>query len=59
MGEVWKARDKKLARDTELVREVTVKVSSAQFSERFQREVRAITQLNHPRSANSMTSHFN
>jgi Tol biopolymer transport system component/predicted Ser/Thr protein kinase len=43
MGEVYKARD------TRLDRTVAVKVSKEQFSERFQREARAIAQLNHPR----------
>src|ERR1700675_4889324 len=42
MGEVWKARDPRLGRD------VAIKVSGAQFSERFEREARAIAQLNHP-----------
>ncbi len=42
MGEVWKARDTRLGRD------VAIKVSGAQFSERFEREARAIAQLNHP-----------
>src|SRR6266853_313740 len=41
MGEVWKARD------TRLDRIVAIKVSKEQFSERFQREARAIAQLNH------------
>src|ERR1043166_4947979 len=42
MGEVYKARDSRLDRI------VAVKVSKEQFSERFQREARAIAQLNHP-----------
>ena len=42
MGEVWKARD------TRLDRTVAVKISQAQFSERFEREARAIAALNHP-----------
>jgi serine/threonine protein kinase len=42
MGEVYRARD------TRLDRTVAVKVSKEQFSERFQREARAIAQLNHP-----------
>src|ERR1700737_573923 len=42
MGEVYKARD------TRLDRTVAVKVAKEQFSERFQREARAIAQLNHP-----------
>jgi eukaryotic-like serine/threonine-protein kinase len=42
MGEVWKARD------TRLDRTVAVKVSHAEFSERFEREARAVAALNHP-----------
>ncbi|MBK5295111.1 MAG: protein kinase, partial [Acidobacteriia bacterium] len=42
MGEVWKARD------TRLDRIVAVKVSKANFTERFEREARAIGALNHP-----------
>ncbi|MDQ2945809.1 MAG: serine/threonine protein kinase, partial [Acidobacteriota bacterium] len=42
MGEVYKARD------TRLDRIVAVKVSSEQFSERFEREARAVAALNHP-----------
>src|ERR1700724_369498 len=41
MGEVYRARD------TRLGREVAVKVSNAQFSERFEREARAVAALNH------------
>jgi serine/threonine-protein kinase len=41
MGEVYKARD------TRLERIVAVKVANEQFSERFEREVRAIAALNH------------
>jgi eukaryotic-like serine/threonine-protein kinase len=41
MGEVHKARD------TPLKREVAIKISAAQFSERFEREARAIAALNH------------
>jgi serine/threonine protein kinase len=36
------------ARDTRLNRDVAVKVSSEQFSERFEREARVIASLNHP-----------
>src|SRR5689334_13324285 len=43
MGEVWKARD------TRLGRTVAIKISAAQFSQRFEREARAIAALNHPR----------
>src|SRR5690349_18320209 len=42
MGEVWKARD------TRVERIVAIKFASAQFTERFQRESRAIAALNHP-----------
>jgi serine/threonine protein kinase len=42
MGEVYKARD------TRLDRVVAIKVSAAQFSERFEREARAVAALNHP-----------
>jgi serine/threonine protein kinase len=42
MGEVYKARD------TRLDRIVAVKVSQENFSERFEREARAIAALNHP-----------
>ncbi|MDZ4799729.1 MAG: protein kinase [Bryobacteraceae bacterium] len=41
MGEVWKARD------TRLDRIVAIKFSHAQFTERFEREARAIAALNH------------
>src|SRR5713226_6761848 len=41
MGEVYKARD------TRLDRIVALKVSKSQFSERFEREARAIAALNH------------
>lgn len=42
MGEVYKARD------TRLDRTVAIKVSKEKFSERFEREARAIASLNHP-----------
>src|SRR5678809_1266046 len=42
MGEVYKARDIRLDRF------VAVKVSKEQFSERFEREARAVAALNHP-----------
>jgi Tol biopolymer transport system component/tRNA A-37 threonylcarbamoyl transferase component Bud32 len=42
MGEVWRARDPRLGRD------VAIKVSAQQFSDRFEREARAIAALNHP-----------
>ncbi len=42
MGEVWKARDARLDRI------VAIKVSSEAFSERFEREARAVAALNHP-----------
>jgi serine/threonine protein kinase/Tol biopolymer transport system component len=43
MGEVWKARD------TRLDRIVAIKVSKQEFTERFEREARAVAALNHPR----------
>ena len=42
MGQVFRAVD------TRLGREVALKVSAAQFTERFEREARAISALNHP-----------
>src|SRR6266702_7901 len=42
MGAVYRARDTRLGRD------VALKKSSARFSERFEREARAIAALNHP-----------
>ncbi len=42
MGEVYKAHDPRLKRD------VAIKVSAEQFSERFEREAQAIAALNHP-----------
>src|SRR5579862_2419558 len=42
MGEVYRAHDPRMGRD------VAVKVSAQQFSDRFSREVRAIAALNHP-----------
>src|SRR5882757_5780053 len=42
MGEVYKARD------TRLDRTVAIKVSKEEFSERFEREARAVAALNHP-----------
>ena len=42
MGEVYRARDTRLNRD------VALKVSKEQFSERFEREARAVAALNHP-----------
>jgi serine/threonine protein kinase len=42
MGEVYRARDPRLNRD------VAIKVSAAQFTERFEREAQAIAALNHP-----------
>jgi len=41
MGVVYRARDPRLNRD------VAIKVSSTQFSERFEREAKAIAALNH------------
>src|ERR1700730_18612239 len=42
MGEVWEARDSRLDRI------VAIKVSNEKFSERFEREARAVAALNHP-----------
>ena len=42
MGEVYRAHDPRLRRD------VAIKVSAQQFSERFEREARAVAALNHP-----------
>src|SRR5215831_12184703 len=42
MGQVWKARD------TRLDRIVALKISKREFTERFEREARAISALNHP-----------
>jgi serine/threonine protein kinase/Tol biopolymer transport system component len=42
MGEVYRARDTRLGRD------VALKISAEQFSERFEREARAVASLNHP-----------
>src|SRR5579862_3292978 len=41
MGEVWRARDPRLNR------EVAIKISAQQFSDRFEREARSIAALNH------------
>src|ERR1700720_80233 len=41
MGEVYRARDSRLNRD------VAIKVSNAEFTQRFAREARAIAALNH------------
>src|SRR5947209_7445909 len=41
MGEVYKAHDPRLKRD------VAIKVSAAQFNDRFEREAQAIAALNH------------
>src|SRR4051812_5836996 len=42
MGEVYRARD------TRLDRTVAIKIVKVQFAERFEREGRAISALNHP-----------
>src|SRR5262245_8286724 len=42
MGKVYRAHDPRVGRD------VAIKVSEERFSERFEREVRAIAALNHP-----------
>jgi serine/threonine protein kinase len=42
MGEVYRARDSRVGRD------VAIKISAERFSERSEREARAIAALNHP-----------
>ena len=42
MGEVYRARDSRIGRD------VAIKVAAEEFSERSEREVRAVAALNHP-----------
>jgi serine/threonine protein kinase len=42
MGTVYRARDTRLGRD------VAIKVSDQKFGERFEREARVISSLNHP-----------
>src|SRR5437870_9447488 len=42
MGEVYRANDPRIGR------EVAIKVSAEQFTERFEREARVIASLNHP-----------
>jgi Tol biopolymer transport system component/predicted Ser/Thr protein kinase len=42
MGEVYRAKDTRLGRD------VAIKVSTQKFSDRFEREARVISSLNHP-----------
>src|SRR5215469_15598708 len=42
MGEVYRARDPRMGR------EVAIKIGAERFSERFDREVRAVAALNHP-----------
>src|SRR5579872_3716245 len=42
MGEVYRARD------TRLDRYIALKISTERFSERFEREARAVAALNHP-----------
>ena len=42
MGEVYRARD------TRLDRTVAIKFGAAPFSDRFEREARAVAALNHP-----------
>jgi len=42
MGEVYRALDPRLGR------EVAINVSAEQFTERFEREARAVAALNHP-----------
>ena len=42
MGVVYRAHDSRLGRD------VAIKISSERFTERFEREARAVAALNHP-----------
>ena len=42
MGEVYRAHDPRMGRD------VAIKVSAERFTDRFEREARAIAALNHP-----------
>src|SRR5262245_14760772 len=42
MGEVYRASDSRLGR------EVAIKISATEFTERFEREARAVASLNHP-----------
>src|SRR5499433_3515941 len=42
MGEVYRARDPRMGRD------VAIKLAAERFSDRFEREVRAVAALNHP-----------
>ena len=42
MGEVYRARDRRLGRD------VAIKVSAERFNERFEREAKVVASLNHP-----------
>ena len=50
MGVVYRAHDSRLGRD------VAVKVSAERFSERFEREARAVAALNHPNICTRTTS---
>jgi serine/threonine protein kinase len=45
MGELYRAHDSRLKRD------VAIKVSNVQFTERFTREARAIATLNHTKES--------
>jgi serine/threonine protein kinase len=42
MGQVWKALDTRLGRD------IALKISKTEFTDRFEREARAIAAFNHP-----------
>ena len=48
MGEVWRARDTRLDRDVAIKILPAEFANNAQFQLRFEREARAISQLNHP-----------
>src|SRR5713226_68223 len=47
MGEVWKARDTRLDR-TVAIKILSARMDSAGARERFEREARAVSSLNHP-----------
>src|SRR3954452_7221098 len=48
MGEVWKARDTRLDRTVAIKVLPAALTSDAHFRNRFEREARTISQLNHP-----------
>ena len=48
MGEVWKARDTRLERNVAIKVLPPALASDTQFRQRFEREAKTISQLNHP-----------